>query len=59
MGGDAAAAEPARTASHTTSPPVRHVASLDTRVAHASQLKREILPEPEDIVKAREDIRKY
>jgi 2-oxoisovalerate dehydrogenase E1 component len=39
--------------------PVRRVASLDTWVAYAPQLERAILPEPEDVAKAIEELRSY
>jgi 2-oxoisovalerate dehydrogenase E1 component len=39
--------------------PVRRVASLDTWVAYAPQLERAILPEPEDVAKAIEELRGY
>jgi len=39
--------------------PVRRVASLDTWVAYAPQVERAILPEPEDVAKAIEDIASY
>jgi 2-oxoisovalerate dehydrogenase E1 component len=39
--------------------PVRRVAAMDTWVAYAPQLERAILPEPEDVAKAIEEIRKY
>jgi 2-oxoisovalerate dehydrogenase E1 component len=39
--------------------PVRRVASLDTWVAYAPQVERAILPEPEDVAKAIEDIHDY
>jgi 2-oxoisovalerate dehydrogenase E1 component len=39
--------------------PVRRVASLDTWVAYAPQVERAILPEPEDVARAIEDIREY
>jgi 2-oxoisovalerate dehydrogenase E1 component len=39
--------------------PVRRVASLDTWVAYAPQVERAILPEPEDVAKAIEEIRRY
>jgi 2-oxoisovalerate dehydrogenase E1 component len=39
--------------------PVRRVASLDTWVAYAPQLERAILPEPEDVAAAIEEIRRY
>ncbi len=39
--------------------PVRRVAALDTWVAYAPQLERTILPEPEDVARAIEDIAEY
>jgi 2-oxoisovalerate dehydrogenase E1 component len=39
--------------------PVRRVASMDTWVAYAPQVERAILPEPEDVAKAIEEIRSY
>jgi 2-oxoisovalerate dehydrogenase E1 component len=39
--------------------PVRRVASLDTWVAYAPQLERAILPEPEDVAQAIEELRSY
>jgi len=39
--------------------PVRRVASLDTWVAYAPQVERAILPEPEDVAKAIEDINAF
>lgn len=39
--------------------PVRRVASLDTWVAYAPQLERAILPEPEDVAKAIEEIHAF
>ena len=39
--------------------PVRRVASLDTWVAYAPQLERAILPEPEDVAKAIEELAEY
>ncbi len=39
--------------------PVRRVAALDTWVAYAPQLERAILPEPEDVATAIEDIRNF
>jgi 2-oxoisovalerate dehydrogenase E1 component len=39
--------------------PVKRVASLDTWVAYAPQLERAILPEPEDVAKAIEEIRAF
>jgi 2-oxoisovalerate dehydrogenase E1 component len=39
--------------------PVKRVASLDTWVAYAPQLERAILPEPEDVLKAIEEIKAY
>jgi 2-oxoisovalerate dehydrogenase E1 component len=39
--------------------PVRRVAALDTWVAYAPQLERTILPEPEDVAKAIEEIAAY
>ncbi|CAN5239617.1 dehydrogenase E1 component subunit alpha/beta [soil metagenome] len=39
--------------------PVRRVASLDTWVAYAPQLERAILPEPEDVARAIEEIAEY
>jgi 2-oxoisovalerate dehydrogenase E1 component len=36
--------------------PVKRVASLDTWVAYAPQVERAILPEPEDVLKAIEEI---
>jgi pyruvate/2-oxoglutarate/acetoin dehydrogenase E1 component len=38
---------------------VRQVASLDTWVAYAPQGERAILPEPEDVFKAIQDIRAF
>lgn len=39
--------------------PVRRVASLDTWVAYAPQVERAILPEPEDVFKAIQDIKAF
>jgi 2-oxoisovalerate dehydrogenase E1 component len=39
--------------------PVRRVASLDTWVAYAPQVERAILPEPEDVARAIEELRSY
>jgi 2-oxoisovalerate dehydrogenase E1 component len=39
--------------------PVRRVASLDTWVAYAPQVERAILPEPEDVASAIEEISRY
>jgi 2-oxoisovalerate dehydrogenase E1 component len=39
--------------------PVKRVASMDTWVAYAPQVERAILPEPEDVAKAIEDIARY
>jgi 2-oxoisovalerate dehydrogenase E1 component len=39
--------------------PVKRVASKDTWVAYAPQLEREILPEPEDVLKAIVDVAGY
>jgi 2-oxoisovalerate dehydrogenase E1 component len=39
--------------------PVRRIASLDTWVAYAPRLERAILPEPEDVAAAIEEIREY
>ena len=39
--------------------PVKRVASLDTWVAYAPQVERAILPEPEDVLKAIEEIAAY
>jgi 2-oxoisovalerate dehydrogenase E1 component len=39
--------------------PVRRVASLDTWVAYAPQVERAILPEPEDVFRAIQDIKAF
>ena len=39
--------------------PVKRVASMDTWVAYAPQVEREILPEPEDVLKAIVDVAGY
>jgi 2-oxoisovalerate dehydrogenase E1 component len=39
--------------------PVRRVASMDTWVAYAPQVERAILPEPEDVARAIEDLKGY
>jgi 2-oxoisovalerate dehydrogenase E1 component len=39
--------------------PVRRVASMDTWVAYAPRVERAILPEPEDVASAIEDLRGY
>jgi 2-oxoisovalerate dehydrogenase E1 component len=39
--------------------PVKRVASLDTWVAYAPQVERAILPEPEDVLAAIEQIRAF
>lgn len=39
--------------------PVKRVASMDTWVAYAPQVERAILPEPEDVAKAIEEIARY
>jgi 2-oxoisovalerate dehydrogenase E1 component len=39
--------------------PVKRVASMDTWVAYAPQVERAILPEPEDVLAAIEEIRAY
>jgi len=39
--------------------PVRRVASMDTWVAYAPQVERAILPEPEDVARALEELRNF
>jgi 2-oxoisovalerate dehydrogenase E1 component len=39
--------------------PVRRVASLDTWVGYAPQLERAILPEPDDVLRAIQDIKAF
>ena len=39
--------------------PVKRVASLDTWVAYAPQVERAILPEPEDVFRAIQDIKAF
>jgi 2-oxoisovalerate dehydrogenase E1 component len=39
--------------------PVKRVASLDTWVAYAPQVERAILPEPEDVLKAIQQVKEF